>query len=138
MKIPLLSFGDIILLKEKGGMRGSQVGSPEIPKWQEDINCKINCKWQVLLSPPSSLLMKPVLPKTNPMFILFSNLGLIMAQQTSNRVNCFMTGDDTPCPILPQKMHVVGEVPGEIPSALRCLSYLISNLLANIKHLAEN
>ena len=61
-----------------------------------------------------------------------------MAQQTSNRVNCFMTGDDTPCPILLQKMHVVGEVPGEIPSALRCLSYLISNLLENIKHLAEN
>ena len=45
-----------------------------------------------------SLLPKLVLPKTN-FFFLFSNLGLIMAQQTSIHVNCFMVGDDTPCAI---------------------------------------
>ena len=83
--------------------------------------------------PPPSLLTKPVLPKTNLIFILFSNLGLITAQQTSNHVNCFMTGDDTPLPILSQKMHIVGERPGETPSALRCLSYLISSLLKTSK-----
>ena len=33
---------------------------------------------------------KMVPPKTN--FFLFSNLGLIMAQQTSIPVNCFMAG----------------------------------------------
>ena len=32
-----------------------------------------------------------------------SNLGLIMAQQISIHVNCFMAGDDTPCAILSQK-----------------------------------
>ena len=60
-----------------------------------------------------------------------------MAQQTSNHVKCFMTGDDTPPPILSQKMHIVGESPGETPSALRYLSYLISSLLANVKHLSK-
>ena len=44
---------------------------------------------------------KMVLPKTN--FFLFLNLGLIMAQQTSIPVNCFMAGDDTPLAILSQK-----------------------------------
>ena len=49
-----------------------------------------------------SLLMKLVLPKTN-LFFLFSSLGLIMAQQTSIHVSCFMIGDDIPFAILSQK-----------------------------------
>ena len=49
-----------------------------------------------------SLLMKLVLLKIN-LFFLFSNLGLIMAQQTSIRVNCFMIGDDVSFAILSQK-----------------------------------
>ena len=32
-----------------------------------------------------------------------SNLGLIMAQQISIHVNCFLAGDDTPCAFLSQK-----------------------------------
>ena len=35
------------------------------------------------------------------------------------------------------KMHIVGEGPGETPSALRCLSYLINNFLTDIKPLAK-
>ena len=35
---------------------------------------------------------KMVLPKTNSPPPLFSTLGLIMAQQTSILVNCFMAG----------------------------------------------
>ena len=55
-----------------------------------------------------SLLMKPVLPKINSFFFsffffLFSNLGLIMAQQTNIYVNCFMAWNNTPCDILSQK-----------------------------------
>ena len=34
---------------------------------------------------------------------LFSDLGLIMVQQTNIHVNCFMAGDDTPSSILSQK-----------------------------------
>ena len=55
----------------------------------------------VFFFPP--LLMKLVLPKTNLFFFLFSNLGLIMAQQTSIHVNCFMARDDRPCTILSPK-----------------------------------
>ena len=68
---------------------------------------------------------------------LFSNLGLIIAQQTSIHINCFMAGGwHTSChPI--SKMHIVGEGPGETPSALRCLSYLINNFLTDIKPLAK-
>ena len=70
---------------------------------------------------------KMVPPKTN--VLSFSNLGLIIAQQTSIHINCFMAGGwHTSChPI--SKMHIVGEGPGETPSALRCLSYLITNFL---------
>ena len=46
---------------------------------------------------------KMVPPKTNIFFFLFSNLGLIMAQQTSIHVDCFMKRDDTPPAILSQK-----------------------------------
>ena len=70
-------------------------------------------------------------------FFLFSNLGLIIAQQTSIHINCFMAGGwHTSChPI--SKMHIVGEGPGETPSALRCLSYLINSFLTDIKQLAK-
>ena len=44
---------------------------------------------------------KMVSPKTN--FFLFSNLGLIIAQQASIHISCFMAGDDTPHAILSQK-----------------------------------
>ena len=36
-------------------------------------------------------------------FFLFPNLGLIMGQQTSIHVNCFMARDDIPFAILSQK-----------------------------------
>ena len=62
-------------------------------------------------------------------FPFFSNLGLIMAQQISICVNCFMARDDTPHAISISKMHIVGQGPRETPSALRCFSYLISSLL---------
>ena len=64
-------------------------------------------------------------PITN--FFLFSNLGLIIAQQTSIHINCFMAGEwHTSChPI--SKMHIVGEGLGETPSVLRCLCYLINS-----------
>ena len=54
---------------------------------------------------------KMVSPKTN--FFLFSNLGLIIAQQTNIHINCFMAGGwHTSCrPI--SKMHIVGEEPSE-------------------------
>ena len=45
---------------------------------------------------------KIVSPKTN-LFFLFSNLGVIMAQQTSIHVNCFTARDDTLCAALSQK-----------------------------------
>ena len=70
-------------------------------------------------------------------FFLSSNLALIIAQQTSIHINCFMArGWHTSChPI--SKMHIVGEGPGETPSALRCLSYLINSFLTDIKQLAK-
>ena len=70
---------------------------------------------------------KMVPPET---IFLFSNLGLIMAQESSNHVNCFMTGDVRPHAILSQN---VGEGPGETPSALRCFFYLIISLLRDRK-----
>ena len=93
--------GNIILLKEKGGMRvlTASVERSRVPKQQEEIHCK----WQIFFS---SLLTKPVLPKTNfppPLLFLVSNFGLIIAQQTSIHVNCFMGRQDTPCAILFQK-----------------------------------
>ena len=84
-----------------------------------------------IFSPPS-LLMKHVLPKTNH-FFLFTNPGLIMAQQTSIHVSCFLAGGwHTPChPI--SNIHTVGEGSGETLSALRCLSYLRNSFLTDIK-----
>ena len=74
---------------------------------------------------PPSLLMKHVLPKTN-LFFFFSNLGLIMAQQTSIHANCFMARRwHTSChPV--SKVHIVGEGSGVTPLALGCLSYLMN------------
>ena len=53
-------------------------------------------------------------------------------------VNYFMAGDDFPCANTISKMHIVGEGPGETPSALRCLSYLINSFLTDIKHPAKD
>ena len=36
------------------------------------------------------------------------------------------------------KMHIGGEGPGETPSALKCLSYLINSFVTDIKHLSKN
>ena len=36
------------------------------------------------------------------------------------------------------KMHIVGEGPGETPSALKCFFYLIRSLLTDIKCLVKN
>ena len=69
---------------------------------------------------------KMVSPKTK--------LWLIIAQQTSVQINCFMAGGrHTLCQPI-SKMRVVGEGPGETPPALRWLSYLINSFLADIKH----
>ena len=67
----------------------------------------------------------------------FWNLGLIIAQQTSIHINRFMAGGwHTSChPI--SKMHIVGEGPGETPSALRCCSYLINGFGTDVKQLAK-
>ena len=79
--------------------------------------------------------LEMVPPETN--FFLFSNLGLIIAQQTSIHINCFTAGRwHTSCHPT-SKMHIVGEGPGETPSALRCLSCLINSFLTDIKQLAE-
>ena len=65
---------------------------------------------------------------------LFSNLGLMVAQQDSIHINSFMAGGwHASChPI--SKMHIVEEEPGETPLALGCLSYLINSFLTDIKH----
>ena len=79
---------------------------------------------------------KMVPPKAN--FFFFSNFGLIIAQQTSIHINCFMAGGwHTSChPI--SKMHIGGEGPGEIPSAVTCLSDLINRFLTDVNHLAKD
>ena len=74
-------------------------------------------------------------PKTN--FFPFSNLGLIIAQQTSIHINCFMAGGGHTSGSPISKIHIVGEGPGETPSALRCLSYLINTFLTDIKQFVK-
>ena len=70
-------------------------------------------------------------------FLLFSNLGLITAQQTRNHISCFTAGGlHISCRHI-SNMHTVGEGPGETPSALRCLSLLINSFLKGIKHLLK-
>ena len=68
---------------------------------------------------------------------LSSNHGLMIAQQNSIRISCFMAGGwHTSCPPI-SKMHIMREGPAETPSALRCLSYLMNNFLTDIKQLAK-
>ena len=95
---------------------------------------------------------------------IFSNLKLIMAQQTSTSYpwKCFSSTmlmklcicleicsssgfmsivlwpEMTPLVPFYLKMHVVGEGPGATLSVLRCFFYLISSLPTGIKHLAKN
>ena len=58
-----------------------------------------------------------------------TNFWMIIAQQTGIHINCFMAvGWYTSCHPL-SKMHIVGEGPGETPSASRCLSYLLNIFL---------
>ena len=72
---------------------------------------------------------KMVPPKTN--------FWVIIAQQTSIQINFFMAGGwHTSCHLI-SKLHIVGEGPGETPSALKCLSYLINNFLTDIKQLVK-
>jgi len=66
-------------------------------------------------------------------FFLFSNLGLIMAQQASIPSQLFYGRGITRSCHPMSKMHTVEEGPGETPSALRCLSYLINSFLTGIK-----
>ena len=70
-------------------------------------------------------------------FFLFSNLGLIMAQQTNIHVNCFMAWGDTPCTILSQKCILwergLVKLPQPWGASLIWLSFL-----TDIKHLAKN
>ena len=69
-------------------------------------------------------------------FFLFSKLGLIIAQQTSIHINCFMAGGcHTWChPI--SKMHIVGEGPGN-SLRLEVSPLLTNNFLTDIKQLAK-
>ena len=60
-----------------------------------------------------------------------------MAQQTNIRQLFYGRGRHTFFHSI-SEMHIVGEAPGETPSALRCLSCLINSLLTDIKHLAKN
>ena len=93
------------------------------------------CYWNYVFASESAFLQNG----SNFFFLFFfSNLGPIMTQQTSIPVKCFMArGWYTSChPI--SKMHIVGEGPGETPSTLRRLSYLINSFLTDIKHLSKN
>ena len=47
-------------------------------------------------------------------------------------------GDGTLCAVLSPKMHIVGEGPGETPSAVRRFSYLIGSSLTDIEGPAKN
>ena len=60
---------------------------------------------------------------------LKTNFWLITAQQTNIHINWFMAGGWHTLSHTLSKMHVVGEGPGETPSASRCLSYLLNIFL---------
>ena len=108
-------FSSIILNSFAFKICEKVTGRPEVPKQQGELQvADVFCF--LLFSP--SLLIKQVLPKTNFFFFLFSNLGLIMAQQSSIHVNCFMARNDTPCAILSQKCIFVRGGPGETPLTL--------------------
>ena len=78
---------------------------------------------------------KMVPPKTN----FFSLLTPWAVNSLTNQYSCqfFYGRGYTPCAILSQNAYC-GRGPGETPSALRCLSYLINSFLTDIKHLAKN
>ena len=87
----------------------------------------------VIFSPP--LLMVLILPKTNP----FAFLKPWADDGSTNQYSCqlfYGQGWHTFCHPIP-KMHIVGEEPGETPSALRYLSYLINSFLTDMKHLVN-
>ena len=56
--------------------------------------------------------------------------------RNSIHINCFVAEGWHPSCHPVSKMHNVGEGPGETPSALRCLFYLINSFPADIKQLA--
>ena len=106
MRTSPLSLGNIIL-KENGGMRVliALEGRPEVPKQQEEINGK----WQTSCLELTNVFLVEMFFKLcicfriclsskwfHPRltFFLFSNLGLVMAQQTSIPINCFMAGGE--------------------------------------------
>ena len=68
---------------------------------------------------------------------LFSDFGLMIAQQTRIHIDCFMAGGWHTCyPV--SEMQTVGEGPGETPSALRCLSSLGNSFIADVKRPAKD
>ena len=129
-----LFHGNIILLKEKRGMRvlTASIGRSHVPKQEEEIYCK----WHFFFFP--SLLIKPVLPKTTLFF--FFSLKLWVDNSSTNQYSCQLfygqAGHTLRHSI--SKMHIVGEGSGETPSALRYLSYLISSSLTDIKCLSKD
>ena len=78
---------------------------------------------------------KMVPPKT---FFLSSHLGLIMTQQASIPVNCFMAWGwhTSGQPI--SKVHTVGKGPSAAPSTWRHRSHLTNSFLTDTKCLAKN
>ena len=76
-----------------------------------------------------SLLMKPVLPKINSFFFLFSFLKPWADNGSTNEYLCqlFYGLEQHPLQHPISKMHIVGGGPGETSSAFRCLFYLINS-----------
>ena len=106
----------------------------EVPKEKEEINCKwhfLFC-FCFLLSWWNQFCLKLTF------FFLFPNLSLIIAQQTSIPVNCFMAGGWHISCHHTSNIYIVGEGAAETPLALRFLFYLINSFLTDIKHLAKN
>ena len=129
-------FSSIILNSFAFKICEKVTGRPEVPKQQGELQVA-NVFCFLLFSP--SLLIKQVLPKTNFFFFfLFSNLGLIMAQQGSIHGNCFTARNDTPCAILSQKCILWEGRLVKLPSPLRYFFYLIRSSLTDIKCLAKN
>ena len=130
-----LFHGNIILLKEKRGMRvvTASVGRSHVPKQQE----KIYCKWHFFF-----LLcwLNRFCLRLTFFFYFFSFLKLWVDNSSTNQCSCqlfYEQSGHTLCHSI-SKMHIVGEGSGETPSALRYLSYLISSSLTDIKCLSKN
>lgn len=93
-----LFHGNIILLKEKWGMR---VLTASVGHMSPNSRRKYTASGRFFFP---SLLTKPVLPKTNSFFSFsFLKLWVRIAQQPSIYANCFMGRQDTPWAILSQK-----------------------------------